>query len=100
MSVDGSDGERDALSTVVKRLQTGHNSALVIVHDDRTEHIGYWDKSERTVEALVLDYVQEQDFRVIHAGRRKCEVTGQPQAWAEFRRCDPAEIYGTSEGKR
>lgn len=69
MSIDGSDEERDALSTVVKRLQTAHNSALVVVHDDRSEHIGYWDKSECDVEALALAYMQEQGFRVIHAGR-------------------------------
>jgi hypothetical protein len=98
MSVDASD-ERDTLPTVVKRLQSAHNSALVVVHDDRTEHIGYWDKSERDVEALALAYVQEQGFRVIHAGRRDCRVTGQKQAWAEFRRRDPAEVYGSSAGE-
>lgn len=93
------DGQRADLPTVVKRLQTDHNSALVLVHNDR-KHIGYWDKSERAVEALALNYVQDQGFRVIHAGRRKCTVTDQQQAWAEFRRHDPTEIYGNSEGEQ
>lgn len=93
------DAQRDDLGTVVKRLQTDHNSALVLVHDDRTEHIGDWDKSGRDVEALALAYVQEQGFRVIHAGRRDCCVTGQPQAWAEFRRRDIEDVYDSSEGE-
>ena len=53
------------LDTVVHRLRTAHNSAIVVVHDDQTEHIGYWDKSERMLPPMALDYVQEQGFRVI-----------------------------------
>jgi hypothetical protein len=81
----------DDLPTVVTRLQQQHNSALVLVHDDRTEHIGYYDKSTETVEAAVLDYVQDSGFRVLRAGRDTCEVTDRKQAWAEFRRYAPAD---------
>ena len=86
----------DDLPTVVSRLQKQHNSALVLVHDDRTEHIGYYDTSTETIEAAVLAYMQDSGFRVLQAGRKECEVTGQKQAWAEFRRRDPADIYGDS----
>lgn len=53
----------------------------------------------RTVEAAALRYVQKQDFRVLHAGQRNCTVTGQLQGWTEFRRHDPADVYGTNEGE-
>ena len=89
----------DDLPTVVSRLQQRHNSALVLVHDDRTEHIGYYDKSTETVDAAALDYVQEQGFRVLRVGRRECEVTDQKQAWAEFRRRDSSAIYGDNGGE-
>lgn len=84
----------DDLETVVHRLRTGHNSALVVVHDEQTEHIGYWDKSKRYVEVGALEYAQEQGFRVIHAGTTRCNETGQRQAWVEVRRKNPCEVYG------
>jgi hypothetical protein len=86
----------DDFSTVVERLQKQYNSALVLVHDDRTEHIGYYDKSTETVEAAVLAYMQDSGFRVLHAGHKECEVTGQQQAWAEFRRRNPSVINSDS----
>jgi hypothetical protein len=87
----------DDLSTVVERLQKQYNSALVLVHDDRTEHIGYYDKSTEAVEAAVLAYMQDSGFRVLHAGRDVCEVTGQKQAWVEFCRRDPSATDGDSD---
>jgi hypothetical protein len=85
----------DDLETVVRRLRTAHNSALVVVHDERTEHVGYWNKSERLVPPMTLNYVQEQGFRIIYAGMKHCGETGQKQAWMEVRRRDPQEVYGS-----
>lgn len=84
----------DEFSTVLRRLQRGHNSALVLVHDDRTEHLSYYDKSVRHVEAAALEYVQNQGFRIVQAGREYCKVTEKEQAWIEVRRHDPREDDG------
>jgi hypothetical protein len=91
-----SERNHDDLDTVVHRLRTAHNSALVVVHDERTEHVGYWDKYERLVPLMTLDYVQEQGFRIIYAGTKHSDETGQQQAWMEVRRRDPQEVYSNA----
>lgn len=87
----------DDFSTVHHRLRTEFPSALVLVHDDRTEHFEYWDENPETVDAAMLAYVQKQGFKVLDGGRKECEVTGQQQGWLEFRRHDPGEVSDGGE---
>lgn len=88
-----SDHSRDALDAVVRRLRTAHNSALAVVHDEQTEHVGYWDNSQRLVDTGALVYVQKQGFRIIYAGTKGCGEAGRKQAWMEVRRQDPSGVY-------
>lgn len=80
------DEHEDDLETVLWKLTNHHNSALVVIHDEATEHVGFWDKSKRDVAAMTLDYMQDEGFQVIQAGVRRCNETGDKRAWAEFRR--------------
>ena len=84
----------DDFATVHSRLKNRYNSALVQVHDDRTEYFEYWDKRPDAVDADALGYLFEQGFEVLDGGRKECDVTGQQQGWLEFRRHNPAEIFG------
>lgn len=82
------------LAAVVEQLRHGHNTALVVVHDAQTEHIGVWGKSARCAPPLALEYVQEQGFSVVEAGIRHCNETGDDRGWAEGQRKAPSEVYG------
>jgi hypothetical protein len=84
----------DALSTVVRRLREEYSSALVVVHDKRTEHISYWDASAHSLDAAAISYVQQEGFEILDTGTRVCGETGQEQAWMEIRRHAPAEDDG------
>jgi hypothetical protein len=95
----GTPGGADELGTVVTRLQRYHNSALVQVYDDRSEHLAYWDTSTDTVDPTALDYLHDQGFRVVQTGTEHCEVTDQEQAWIEVRRQVPAEDSGAKRGE-
>jgi hypothetical protein len=96
----GTPAGTDDLGQVVNRLQRYHNSALVQVYDDRSEHLAYWDTSTDTVDPTALAYLQDQGFRVVETGSKHCEVTDQEQAWLEVRRHDPGEDDATRGDRR
>lgn len=83
----------DDLAAVVEQLRNGHNTALVVAHDEQTEHIGVWGKSARCAPPLALEYVQEQGFTIVEAGIRNCNATGDKHGWTEVRRKEPSEVY-------
>ena len=61
------------------------------MHDTRTIHFAYWDKSHRSVSSEFLDHIQQAGYRILYAGVATCPRRGTRRAWVECRKHEPGE---------
>ena len=73
---------------VADYIRNNYSADKVVIHGDKELHIGYWDKSDRFVQPLVLAQMQAAGFGVVQAG------IDDGQAHVEFRKHDPRDVYG------
>lgn len=86
--------EASDVESVVKILRTQHNCKEAVVFDRRTCHLGYWDKSTRTVDTGALERLQRAGYRIIYAGAKTVNGSTKQRAWIEARLHDPRDVVG------
>jgi hypothetical protein len=57
-------------------------------HDTDTIHVGYWDKSDRIVSAMLLEHIQAAGYRVLHTGVATVPRRSTRRAWRQSGKYD------------
>jgi hypothetical protein len=80
--------DTDELASYIERRYPTEEMRM---HDTRTIHFAYWDKSPRSVSSEFLDHIQQAGYRVLYAGVATCPRRGTRRAWVECRKHEPGE---------
>lgn len=85
---DPDDLDDEELATLVDRLLRNFSNVLVTVFDEEERHIGLVDRSETGVEAVTLEHMDSQGYKVVQAGVSDYEYhngESYQHGYAEFR---------------
>ena len=89
--------ETDDISELASYIERRYSTEEFRIHDTRTIHFAYWDKSHRSVSSEFIDHIQQAGYRVLYAGVATVPNRGTRRAWVECRKHEPEEIEAADD---
>jgi hypothetical protein len=79
------------IEAVVEAIETNYRAHEVSIHDAATLHVGYWDKSARSVDISLLCHIQAAGYSLIQVGHEQAPESEEWHGWMECRKYAPGE---------
>jgi hypothetical protein len=83
--------DSDDIDELASYIERRYPTEEIRIHNTKTIHFAYWDKSHRVVSAMLLDHIQAAGYRILHTGVATIPRGATRRAWMECRKHEPGE---------